>query len=163
MLATLMLHGVTPGVRLMIDSPDIVYAIFLILFIANFMLIPMGILTSKWFSYMLRMPESLFLPMIVLICMLGAYGSRNSEFDLITALGAGLLGVFFRYLSIPAAPLVIGLVLGSQFEFCPATNLRADTGGYHGAVQPSHRHRTDTCGDPPPLGATAKELTSEKS
>lgn len=55
--------------------------------------------------------------MIVLICMLGAYGSRNSEFDLITALGAGLLGVFFRYLSIPAAPLVIGLVLGSQFEF----------------------------------------------
>mgnify|MGYP005770187861 CR=1 FL=1 len=117
MLATLMLHGVTPGVRLMIDSPDIVYAIFLILFIANFMLIPMGILTSKWFSYMLRMPESLFLPMIVLICMLGAYGSRNSEFDLITALGAGLLGVFFRYLSIPAAPLVIGLVLGSQFEF----------------------------------------------
>ena len=116
MLATLMIHGVTPGVRLMVDSPDIVYAIFLVLFLCNFCLIPTGMLVTKFFSWMLRLHEAIFLPMVVIICILGTYGVRNSYFDLVVALIAGGLGIVLRYFKISPAPLVIGLVLGPQLE-----------------------------------------------
>lgn len=116
MLATLIMHGVTPGVRLMVDSPGIVYGIFLSLVIANLLLIPFGYLVAKGFAYMLRLPEALLLPIITLLCLLGTYGVRNSMFDLWTTIATGFLGLLLRYFRIPLAPLVIGLVLGMQFE-----------------------------------------------
>lgn len=116
MLATLIMHGVTPGVRLMVDSPDIVYAIFISLIIANFLLIPIGSLVAKAFAYLLRLPEALLLPIITLLCLLGSYGVRNSMTDLWTTVITGFLGTLLRYFGVPLAPLVIGLVLGSQFE-----------------------------------------------
>lgn len=116
MLATLIMHGVTPGVRLMVDSPGIVYGIFISLVIANLLLIPFGYIVAKGFAYMLRLPEALLLPVITLLCLLGTYGVRNSAFDLWTTVATGFLGLLLRYFGVPLAPLVIGLVLGMQFE-----------------------------------------------
>lgn len=116
MLATLLIHGVTPGVRLMVDSPDIVYAIFLSLIISNFLLIPIGYVVSKGFAYMLRLPEALLLPIITILCLLGSFGVRNNLMDLWTTVITGVVGVILRYFGVPLAPLVIGLVLGAQFE-----------------------------------------------
>lgn len=116
MIATLIMHGVTPGVRLMVDSPHIVYGIFISLFIANLLLIPFGWATAKGFSYMLKLPESILLPVITMLCLLGTYGVRNSVFDLFTTVIMGMVGVTLRYFKVPLAPLVIGLVLGNLFE-----------------------------------------------
>ncbi len=116
MLATLILHGIAPGVRLMQDSPDLVYSMFISLLIANFLLIPFGWICSRGFSYMLKLPESLLLPIITLLCLLGTYGVRNSIVDLYTCVFMGFFGLFMRYFKIPAAPMVIGLVLGPLFE-----------------------------------------------
>lgn len=129
MLATLMIHGVTPGVRLMVDSPDIVYAIFLVLFLCNFCLIPTGMLITKGFSWLLRLHEAIFLPMVVIICILGTYGVRNSYFDLVVALIAGALGIVLRYFKVSPAPLVIGLVLGPQLEISLRQSLLVTRGG----------------------------------
>lgn len=117
MLATLILHGVVPGVRLMQESPTIVYSAFITLFMANILLIPCGILVIRGFSQLLRIPEQLFLPFIYLICLLGAYSSRGNMLDLYLALIAGGIGIAFRYFAVPVAPLVIGLVLGAPFEY----------------------------------------------
>jgi putative tricarboxylic transport membrane protein len=116
MLATLIIHGITPGVRLMQDSPDIVYSMFLSLSVANLLIIPFGWLASKGFSYMLKLPESILLPIITLLCLLGSFGVRNSMVDLWTCVIMGAFGLFMRYFKMPPAPLVIGLVLGPMFE-----------------------------------------------
>ncbi len=116
MLATLIIHGITPGVRLMVDSPVIVYSIFLVLVIASLLLIPIGILVARGFTYLLKLPESLFLPLITILCLLGSFSVRNSMSDLTITVLAGFVGVLFRYFGVPLAPLVIGLVLGNQFE-----------------------------------------------
>ena len=116
MLATLIIHGIAPGVRLMQDSPDIVYSMFLSLSIATLLLIPFGWLCARGFSYMLKLPESILLPIITLLCLLGTFGVRNNVVDLWTCVFMGVFGLFMRYFKIPAAPLVIGLVLGPLFE-----------------------------------------------
>lgn len=117
MLATLILHGVVPGVRLMQESPTIVLSAFVTLCMANILLIPCGMLVMRGFSQLLRIPEQLFLPSIYLICLLGAYSSRGNMLDLYLALIAGGMGIVFRYFAVPVAPMVIGLVLGAPFEY----------------------------------------------
>jgi len=117
MLATLILHGVVPGVRLMQESPTVVYSAFITLFLANFLLIPCGMIIMRIFSQLLRLPEQLFLPLICLICLLGAYSARGNTLDLYLTLIAGGMGILFRYFAVPVAPMVIGLVLGFPFEY----------------------------------------------
>lgn len=116
MLATLTIHGITPGVRLMADNPDIVYASFMTLIMANIVMCVLGIFVAKGFARILKIPSQILNAMIVLFCLLGAYGVRGNIFDVWVALGSGVFGFFLRYLNVPLASLVIGLVLGSQFE-----------------------------------------------
>ena len=61
MLATLTIHGITPGVRLMADTPDIVYAMFLLLIFANLLLIPAAMLTVLGFGKLIRFPTAILL------------------------------------------------------------------------------------------------------
>lgn len=117
MLATLMLHGIVPGVRLMQENPVVVYSAFVTLIIANVLMLPAGMIITKFFSRILRIPEPLLIPMIILLCLLGAYGARTNMFDFTVTLAVGMIGLVFRAFSVPVAPMVIGVVLGFQFEF----------------------------------------------
>ncbi len=116
MLATLVIQGITPGVRLMADNPETVYAVFIVLMLSNLLLIPCGIGVTRAFSRLLKIPEPLLFSGVVILCLLGAWGGRSNPFDLYVAFGAGLLGFSLRLWKAPVAPLVIGLVLGTQFE-----------------------------------------------
>ncbi|MDL2210111.1 tripartite tricarboxylate transporter permease [Desulfovibrio sp. OttesenSCG-928-O18] len=116
MLATLVLHGITPGVRLMVDNPVAVYSSFMSLTVANVAMFFFGILVAKLFAYILKVPEVLLMGLVVILCLLGTYGVRSNIFDVYLTLGAGFLGYILRMIGAPLAPLVIGLVLGQQFE-----------------------------------------------
>lgn len=116
MMVTLVMHGMTPGVRLMKDNPDTVMATFIVLVVANLLLLPVGMLISRLFAQVLRLPEALLMGGVVILCTLGTYANRSSSFDLLITLLAGLLGCAMRRFGMPIAPLVIGLVLSSQLE-----------------------------------------------
>jgi putative tricarboxylic transport membrane protein len=116
MLATLILHGITPGVRLMSENPVAVYSAFIALFIANIIMFFQGVAAAKFFARFLRVPEPLLMGMVVILCLLGTYGIRNSAFDLAVTLIFGVFGYILRVFGMPAAPLVIGMVLGTQLE-----------------------------------------------
>ncbi len=52
-----------------------------------------------------------------LICAtVGAYGMRQSAFDLVLLYGIGLLGVVMRRYDFPTAPVVVGMILGPLAE-----------------------------------------------
>lgn len=116
MLATLTLHGVTPGIRLMTDNPVLIAAIFSGFFIINLMLLPVGMIVSKAAAPLLRMREGYMLAMIVLLCAVGVYFVRGNPFDLMVMGGAGIVGFILRRQGMPMAPLVIGMVLGPTLE-----------------------------------------------
>ncbi len=116
MLATLVLHGITPGVRLMVDNPVAVYSSFISLSVANVAMLFFGILTAKLFAHILKVPETLLMGLVVVLCLLGTYGVRSNIFDVYLTLAAGLFGYILRLMHAPLAPLVIGMVLGQQLE-----------------------------------------------
>ncbi|MEO0388355.1 MAG: tripartite tricarboxylate transporter permease [Pseudomonadota bacterium] len=116
MLATLTLHGITPGFRLMEDNPTLVAAIFAGFFIINLLLLPLGLLLSRIAAPILRMREAYMMTGVVLLCALGVYFVRGNPFDLMVMGFAGVLGFVLRRQGIPMAPLVIGMVLGPTLE-----------------------------------------------
>jgi putative tricarboxylic transport membrane protein len=116
MLATLTLHGVTPGIRLMTDNPVLIAAIFSGFFVINLMLLPMGMLVAKAAAPLLRLREGYMLVLIVLLCAVGVYFVRGNPFDLMVMGVAGVIGFILRRQGMPMPPLVIGMVLGPTLE-----------------------------------------------
>jgi putative tricarboxylic transport membrane protein len=117
MLATLTLHGITPGVRLMLDNPQVVYSCFFSLTLANLLIIPAAIITVLGFGYIIRFPTAVLLGLIVVCSILGVYLPRGNMFDIWMALAIGVVAFGMRLGDFPVAPLLIGYVLGPQFEY----------------------------------------------
>jgi len=116
MLATLTLHGVTPGIRLMTENPVLIAAIFTGFFVINILLLPLGMLVARAAAPILRVREAFVLVAIVLLCVIGVYFVRGNPFDLLVMAVAGLIGFALRRQGYPMAPLVIGMVLGGTLE-----------------------------------------------
>ena len=61
-------------------------------------------------------PAPILLPLVIGLSFIGVYSIDSSIVDLYLLAGFGLLGVFFRRANIPAAAMVMGVVLGKRLE-----------------------------------------------
>ncbi len=116
MLAALVLHGVTPGPLLFATQSDMVYTIFASLLLANVFMIVAGVLVARGFSSLLKIPPAVLGGFIVVMSVVGAYGVRNNLFDVYVCLFFGFVGYVMKVVNFPAAPLVLGVILGPLAE-----------------------------------------------
>jgi putative tricarboxylic transport membrane protein len=86
------------------------------MYIGNLMLLLLNLPLVGLFVRFLYIPTGIMLPLILAISSIGVYSVNYSVFDLYLALGFGGLGYLFRKVGIPAAPLVLALVLGGMME-----------------------------------------------
>lgn len=117
MLATFTLHGITPGVRLMADNPDIVYSTFISLMLANLVMIPCAIFVVRIFGRLIRIPTAMLLGVIAVCSLVGVYLPRGNMFDVYIALIIGVFTFVMRFLHFPVAPFIIGFVLSGELEY----------------------------------------------
>jgi len=130
MLATLTLHGVTPGVRLMTSNPALIAAIFTGFLLINLILLPLGMLVSRLAAPLLRMREAFLMTAIAVFCVIGVYFVRGNPFDLLVMAVAGVIGFILRRQGYPMAPLVIGMVLGPTLEMSLRQGLIITNGSF---------------------------------
>ena len=120
LLGGLVLHGLQPGPLLIQNNGDVVYGIFAALLIANVFMALLLFLGMKGFIRLLSIPQHILLPIILMLCVVGAYGVNNRMFDVGALLFFGVLGYFMIKGNFPLTPLVLGFILGPLLE----TNLR---------------------------------------
>jgi putative tricarboxylic transport membrane protein len=111
-LAALELKNVVVGPTLQIEHPGLIYFIYFALIIANFLMYGMAIVLVKPCVRLFSLPQALLMPLILPICMLGAYAVSLSYFDVYIMLGAGLVGFVLRRFGFPLAPMVLAVILG---------------------------------------------------
>jgi putative tricarboxylic transport membrane protein len=116
MLGALIIQGLAPGPLLFIQNAAFAYTMIATFFCAIVSTAVIAFLGVKWIVKVLAVPRALLLPAILICCFVGAYAPRNAMFDVYCMFGFGLLGIAFRWLNIPAIPLVLALVLGTQLE-----------------------------------------------
>jgi TctA family transporter len=68
------------------------------------------------FAALMRIPFVIIAPLIVIICVVGAYSVSNSYLDIVLMLGFGVVGYLFKKLFYPLAPLVLAIVIGDKAE-----------------------------------------------
>ncbi len=116
MLGALLMLGLQPGPLLFQQQPDFVWGLIASMYIGNVMLLVLNLpLVGMWVK-ILDIPLYLLVLFIILFSFLGVYTVNNSVQDLILMVGFGILGYILRRLDIPAAPIILAMVLGDLME-----------------------------------------------
>ena len=115
-LGAFLVQGLTPGPVLFKENLDVVYSLYMGLMIGSVFLLALGYFGIKIFSKLNDIPEGLLFPTVLVMCFFGGYVANNNLFDIKVMLIAGLIGLIFRWLSVPAAPFLIGFILGPLLE-----------------------------------------------
>ena len=116
LLGALMIHGITPGPLLVKQHPDLFWGVIVSMYIGNVMLLIINLPMIGIWVRLLRIPYSLFFPLIVLVCMIGGYSVRHTTVDLWLMLIFGVVGYLFRKFEYEPAPLVLAFVLSGLFD-----------------------------------------------
>jgi putative tricarboxylic transport membrane protein len=116
LLAALIIWGFRPGPLLIQENPQLFWGLVASMYVGNVMLLVLNLPLVPLFAQILRVPYFILYPVILGISIVGVYSVSNSLFD-VWLLGIfSLLGYLMRKLDFPAAPLILGLVLGDGLE-----------------------------------------------
>ena len=115
-IGVLFMKGINPGPTVFMNTPEFVYAIFIMFLLANICLVPLGIVAIKLSRYVLSVPPSLLFPMILLTCVIGTFAVHNAVFDIWVMLALGIIAYLMEENEIPIAPMILGLLLGKLVE-----------------------------------------------
>jgi putative tricarboxylic transport membrane protein len=116
MLGAFLVHGLIPGPNLFIQSAELVYGIFVVMGFIYFVMLFMGYYGSRLFAAVANIREPILVPIILMICFVGAYALNSSLFDVGLSAVFGVLGYILLKLDFPLAPIVMGLILGPIAE-----------------------------------------------
>ncbi|MFK4820935.1 tripartite tricarboxylate transporter permease [Ochrobactrum quorumnocens] len=116
MLGALMIHGIAPGPTLMTDQPSLFWGLIMSFWIGNLLLVILNIpLIGVWVR-LLTIPYHLLFPAVLMFICIGTYSVNNSAFEVWLVVFFGFAGYLMRIFNFPAAPLLLGFVLGPLME-----------------------------------------------
>jgi putative tricarboxylic transport membrane protein len=115
-LGALIMFGIRPGPELFDKNAAVVWAVIASMYIGNVILLIMNLPLAGLFAQLLRVPYRWLYPPILALCVAGVYAQASSIEDVWMLAGFGALGWLMMRHDWPAAPLVLGLVLGTIFE-----------------------------------------------
>ena len=112
LMAAMIIHGVQPGPMLMVNQPQFVYDVVAITLVATLCILVFGLLMVRPLMVVLRTPRGVIMPIVFVLCTLGAYAIASRVFDIWVMLGVGVVCFLLRRRGYPVAPFVLGIVLG---------------------------------------------------
>lgn len=120
LMASLMVHGISVGPRLIMDNADLVYGMFIAMAVSSLMMLVVCVVSMRAFLRVAEVPKWVVVPVVLVCCVVGSFALNNRVTDLYLLAAIGLVGYALKALDYPLAPLVLGVILGPIAE----TNLR---------------------------------------
>jgi len=115
-LAAMMIYGLTPGPLIIQYQPRLLYMIFVAMLFSDVVAIILMVPAIRFFSTALTIPKNILNPLILLLCVTGAFAIHNNVADVLVMFMFGILGYFLDRYNYPVAPVVLGLILGPIIE-----------------------------------------------
>lgn len=116
LLGGLTIHGLNPGPLLFQNNAPFVYGIFSACLVASIFMILMMYLGIKVFARVLMIPKHLLLPIVMVLCVIGAFGINNRLFDVWGILFFGIIAYMLERGGFPLPPIILGFILGPMIE-----------------------------------------------
>jgi putative tricarboxylic transport membrane protein len=115
-LGALLVHGLRPGPHLFNETPQLLYAIFTAMLLANLIFLGAGLVGAKLFARITLIPTPILWPAVFVLACIGSYALEQAILDVWIMVAAALLGFVLKRHGFAAAPIIMGLVLGGLIE-----------------------------------------------
>ncbi|MFY0310048.1 tripartite tricarboxylate transporter permease [Leisingera sp. D0M16] len=116
LLGALIALNVSPGPRLMVDEPQIFWAVIISMYLGNLILLILNLPLIPYIAKVLAVPRNYLIPFILFFTLMGAYIGQNNATELLILVGLGICATVLRFADYPLAPLLIGFILGRMLE-----------------------------------------------
>jgi putative tricarboxylic transport membrane protein len=116
LLAAMWLHGVRPGPLLMFEFPNYIWEVTAMMIMASFASLIISLSFVRAQVKILLVPRAVLMPIVFVLCVIGSFAINVRIFDIWVMLGFGILGYAMRNYNYPAAPLVLGVILGDMAD-----------------------------------------------
>ncbi len=116
-LGAMLLHGVQIGPKLFTEHSDVVYTFLWGMTFATVLMLPIGLLAGRYIYFaVVKMPKTFLVPMVALMLVIGSFAIQNNYHDIVIMLALGVLAWTIGRFGFPAAPIVLGILLGPIAE-----------------------------------------------
>ena len=115
-IGALMIYGITPGPRLLVEQPDMFWGLVASFLVGSIMLLILNVPLIGLWVRLLQIPYKYMYPTIIVLVCMGVYSLNNNVFDIWLTLVIGAVGYVMRLFRFEPAPLLLGFVLGPLME-----------------------------------------------
>ena len=115
LMAALIVHGIQPGPRFM-TAGVLPYTVFAGLLLSQLMYFMIGILLVKQLVRIVHVPTEILVPMVAILCFLGAYVTKNYVFDIWIMVVLGVFALGAQRNGYPTVPMILGFILADLIE-----------------------------------------------
>lgn len=116
LIAALTIHGVTPGPRMFEEQGRLVYGIYGTMVLAALLMLVVGRVGLVAFAKLTKVPATIIIPVVVMLCVVGAYLENHSVFAVQIMVAFAGLGYLMHRFDYSRVTFLIGFVIGPQFE-----------------------------------------------
>jgi putative tricarboxylic transport membrane protein len=116
MLGALTIHGIQPGPLFMSQQSTLAYGMFASYILAHFLMIAIMLVGVRWFLRVVTVPKAILFPVLLVLCVVGAYALDNTMSNVYVLSLFGVVGYLMVKGALPLAPLILGVILGDQIE-----------------------------------------------
>jgi putative tricarboxylic transport membrane protein len=100
----------------MIEHPQFVYDVVAMTSLAMVSILIFGLFLVRPLLLVLRVKRTVLMPIIFLLCTVGAFAGASRLFDIYAMMAIGVGAFFLRRRGYQMAPFVLGLVLGGLLD-----------------------------------------------
>jgi len=116
MLGALTIHGIQSGPLFISQQPVLAYGIFAAYLLAHPIMVLAMAVFARFALHVVTVPKSLLYPVVLVLCVVGAYALNNTMSNVYVLLVFGVLGYLMVKTGLPLAPFILGVILGDQIE-----------------------------------------------
>ena len=116
MLGALTIHGIQSGPLFIQQNPQLAYGIFAAYLIAHPLMVLIIGVAARFMLRIVTVPKAALFPVVLVLCVIGAYALNNTMQNVYILLAFGLLGYAMVKGGFPLAPFILGVILGDQIE-----------------------------------------------
>lgn len=116
-LGVLIINGLNPGPRLMVEQFELIAPMYAALFVSALVLIPLTLfLLGPYCIKIVQIRKALLYAGIAVVALVGAYAATFSVFQMALAIVFGVIAYFLRKQDYPTVSLLLGFILGPDLE-----------------------------------------------
>jgi putative tricarboxylic transport membrane protein len=116
MLGALTIHGIQSGPLFISQNAQIAYGMFAAYLVAHPIMVALLWAGSRWMLRVTTVPKAVLFPVVLVLCVIGAYALNNTMANVYILLVFGVLGYAMVKFGFPLAPFILGVILGDQIE-----------------------------------------------